>query len=68
MKAVKAPPQPPRTPVADFLFRESLDELDPDTGLLSRWEEDRQGERIVLIASESIAPRAVREAMATAFA
>lgn len=69
MKAVKsAPPAPPRTPVADFLFRESLDELDPDTGLLSRWEEDRQADRIILIASESVAPRAVREAMSSAFA
>ncbi|MEK7469833.1 MAG: glycine cleavage system aminomethyltransferase GcvT [Planctomycetota bacterium] len=68
MKAVKSPPAPPRTPVADFLFREPLDELDPDTGMLSRWEEDRQGEGITLIASESVAPRAVREAMASAFA
>ncbi|MCE9582593.1 MAG: glycine cleavage system aminomethyltransferase GcvT [Planctomycetes bacterium] len=68
MKAVKPPPAPPRTPVVDYLFRESLDEMDPDTGLLARWEEDRQGDHIILIASESVAPRAVREAMSTAFA
>ncbi len=54
-------------PVEDFLFREDLAEVDPDTDLLIRGEDDRQTEKLILIASESIAPRAVRQALTSSF-
>ncbi|MCI0339843.1 MAG: glycine cleavage system aminomethyltransferase GcvT [Planctomycetales bacterium] len=53
--------------VEDFLFREDLAEADPDTDLLIRGEDDRQTEKLILIASESIAPRAVRQALTSSF-
>ncbi|NUN48188.1 MAG: glycine cleavage system aminomethyltransferase GcvT [Candidatus Brocadiae bacterium] len=65
---MKPAPAPVRTPIADYLFREPLEEIDPETSGLSVAEEDRQSDQIILIASESLAPRAVREAMATVFA
>jgi glycine cleavage system T protein len=68
MKAVKPPPAPVKTPILDLMFREPLEEIDPDSALLCRWEDDRQSDRVILIASESVAPRAVREAMASVFA
>ena len=49
-------------PIEDFLFAEDLPELDPETDLLCRGEADRETEKLVLIASESICPPAVRRA------
>ncbi|MBI2922383.1 MAG: glycine cleavage system aminomethyltransferase GcvT [Planctomycetes bacterium] len=69
MKGLKPPSSAPRAAqVTDFLFREPLEDIDGDVDILTRWEEDRQSDQIILIASESIAPRAVREAMASVFA
>jgi glycine hydroxymethyltransferase len=51
----------------DFLFRGSLRELDPDVYELAQIEAERQYRKLILIASESTAPMAVREALATAF-
>ena len=47
----------------DFLFRGSLDELDPAVAELIAHEAERQVRRLILIPSESCAPAAVREAV-----
>ncbi len=51
----------------DFLFRGSLAELDPAVYELSLLEAERQARKLILIPSESQAPLAVREALASAF-
>jgi glycine hydroxymethyltransferase len=51
----------------DFLFRGSLASLDPDVYELTQLEAERQYRRLILIASESSAPIAVREALSSAF-
>ncbi|MFQ5616422.1 MAG: serine hydroxymethyltransferase, partial [Anaerolineales bacterium] len=53
--------------MSDFLFRGNLAELDPDVHQLIQYEAERQYRRLILIASESTAPQAVREALAGAF-
>lgn len=52
---------------ADFLFRGSLEELDPDVAELVRHETARQAHTIIMIPSESTVPEAVREALSSAF-
>lgn len=51
----------------DYLFRGSLAALDPNVYELTQLEAERQYRRIILIPSESSAPLAVREALASAF-
>jgi glycine hydroxymethyltransferase len=51
----------------DFLFRGDLARLDPDVYGLTQVELERQARKLILIASESTAPMAVREALASAF-
>lgn len=51
----------------DFLFRGSLEKLDPDVYELTQLEQERQARKLILIASESTAPLAVREALSSAF-
>jgi glycine hydroxymethyltransferase len=53
--------------MSDFLFRGTLAELDPDVYELTQLEAERQARKLILIASESQAPLAVREAMSSAF-
>jgi glycine hydroxymethyltransferase len=53
--------------MSDFLFRGSLADLDPGLYELSELEQERQYRKLILIPSESAAPRAVRQALATAF-
>jgi glycine hydroxymethyltransferase len=53
--------------MSDFLFRGSLADLDPDVYELTQLEAERQCRKLILIPSESQAPLAVREAMASAF-
>jgi glycine hydroxymethyltransferase len=53
--------------MTDFLFRGSLADLDPDVYELTQIEAERQVRKLILIASESSAPLAVRQAMASAF-
>src|SRR5512135_459239 len=53
--------------MSDFLFRGSLAQLDPDIYNLTQLEAERQARKIILIPSESQAPLAVREALASAF-
>jgi len=52
---------------SDFLVREDLSEVDPDTDLIIGFEEERQAQKIILIPSESICPRAVRQALGSVF-
>lgn len=51
----------------DHIFRGSLKDLDPEVYALTQLEEERQSRKLIMIASESQAPLAVREAMGTAF-
>lgn len=51
----------------DFLFRGSLADLDPAVAELTELEAERQFRKLILIPSESAAPLAVREALASAF-
>lgn len=51
----------------DFLVRGSLKELDPQLDELLNLEAERQYRKLILIASESSAPFAVREALASSF-
>ena len=53
--------------MTDFLFRGSLADLDPDVYDLTQVEAERQYRKLILIPSESQAPLAVREALASAF-
>jgi len=53
--------------ISDFIVREDLCEVDPDTDLLIGFERRRQAERLILIPSESIAPNAVRKALGSVF-
>jgi glycine hydroxymethyltransferase len=50
----------------DFLFRGTLADLDPHLHELSEIEAERQYRKLILIPSESAAPLAVREALASA--
>jgi len=51
----------------DYLFRGNLAKLDPDVYELTQIEAERQARKLILIASESTAPMATREALASAF-
>jgi len=51
----------------DYLFRGSLEKLDKDVHELTQLEQERQARKLILIASESTAPLAVREALGSAF-
>ncbi|NIM95928.1 MAG: glycine cleavage system aminomethyltransferase GcvT [Anaerolineales bacterium] len=51
----------------DYLFRGNLADLDPDIYELTQIESERQYRKLILIPSESSAPFAVREALASAF-
>ncbi len=53
--------------MSDYLFRGKLAELDPDVFALTQLEAERQARKLILIPSESTAPMAVREALASAF-
>lgn len=51
----------------DFLFRGSLEDLDPAVYELAQLESERQVRKLILIPSESVAPLAVRESLSSAF-
>jgi glycine hydroxymethyltransferase len=53
--------------MADFLFRGDLAGLDPGLQELLDLEAERQYRKLILIPSESTAPRAVREALSSTF-
>jgi glycine hydroxymethyltransferase len=50
----------------DFLFRGSLSKLDPAVYELTQLEAERQARKLILIPSESTAPMAIRDALASA--
>jgi len=52
---------------SEFLFREDLRGADPALASFVDGEAERQQRKVILIASESIAPRAVREALGSRF-
>ena len=51
----------------DTFFGVNLDQVDPDTDLIIGFEEERQARRLIMIPSESMAPRAVRQALGSVF-
>jgi glycine cleavage system T protein len=51
----------------DFLIRENIAKIDQFTERLIRLEEERQARKLIMIASESIAPLPVREALSSCF-
>src|SRR5690349_3134042 len=53
--------------MSDYLFRGNLAKLDRDVYELTQLEQERQARKLILIASESTAPMAVREALSSAF-
>ncbi|HEY73914.1 MAG: glycine cleavage system aminomethyltransferase GcvT [Chloroflexi bacterium] len=52
---------------SDFLLRTDLEEVAPFVSDLIHWEEERQARKLILIPSESSAPRAVRQALGSVF-
>ncbi|MDX1415719.1 MAG: serine hydroxymethyltransferase [Candidatus Promineifilaceae bacterium] len=52
---------------SEFIFHGSLSEIDPDLKKLLDREDERQDATIILVASESASPDAVREAMSSKF-
>lgn len=50
-----------------FLFEEAWDEVDPETARITAFEEARQANKLIMIASESVAPPAVRRALGSVF-
>lgn len=66
MKTVKAQ-KGARTP-SSFLFEEQLKQIDPDIAKLISLEQQRQSQKLQMIASESICPPAVLIALASPFA
>jgi glycine hydroxymethyltransferase len=53
--------------MSDFLFRGTLRDLDPQLAELADLEAERQYRKLILIASESTAPRAVLESLSSNF-
>ncbi|MEE8390778.1 MAG: glycine cleavage system aminomethyltransferase GcvT [Anaerolineae bacterium] len=52
---------------SDFLLRADLKQVTPFVADLIRWEEERQARKLILIPSESSAPKAVRQALGSVF-
>ncbi|MBN1230677.1 MAG: glycine cleavage system aminomethyltransferase GcvT [Anaerolineales bacterium] len=53
--------------MSDFLFRGTLEDIDPRVYELTKLEAERQYKKLILIPSESTSPIGVREALSTAF-
>ncbi len=51
----------------DFLIRGSLSDVDPQVYQLTQFEQERQFRKLIMIASESTAPAAVRESLSSVF-
>ena len=53
--------------LSDYLFNDSLANVDPHLCMAIEREEERQDQKLILIPSESICPRPVREALGSVF-
>ena len=53
--------------MSDYLYRGTLQEIDPQIYSLTEIEAERQYRKLILIPSESTSPKAVREALSTSF-
>ena len=53
--------------MSDYLFRGSMEDLDPSVYHLTQIEAERQFKKLILIPSESTSPLAVREALSSTF-
>jgi glycine cleavage system T protein len=51
----------------DEFLGASLEQVDPDTDLIIGFEEERQARKLIMIPSESMAPKAVRAALGSVF-
>jgi glycine cleavage system T protein len=51
----------------NYFFENELSNVDPETEYLIKLEEERQARKIMLIASESICPKPVKEALASVY-
>ena len=51
----------------DAFLGVGLDQVDPETDLIIGFEEERQARKLIMIPSESMAPRAVRQALGSVF-
>jgi glycine cleavage system T protein len=51
----------------NYFFEDELSNVDPETEYLIKLEEERQTKKIMLIASESICPKPVKEALASVY-
>ncbi|MFN2242425.1 MAG: serine hydroxymethyltransferase, partial [Anaerolineae bacterium] len=51
----------------DAFFGVDLDRVDPETDLIIGFEEERQARKLIMIPSESMAPKAVRQALGSVF-
>ncbi len=52
---------------SDFLLRADLEDVAPFVNELIHWEEERQARKLILIPSESSAPKAIRQALGSVF-
>ncbi len=52
---------------SNFLVEGNLSQIDPDTDLIIRFEEDRQAKKLILIPSESICPEVIRKVLGSVF-
>lgn len=53
--------------MSDYLFKKSVEGYDPNVKSLIDFETERQARRLIMIPSESIAPKAVRELLGSPF-
>lgn len=51
----------------DYLFKQDTFDIDPDMFKLTELESERQARRLIMIPSESTAPKAVRELLSSSF-
>ncbi len=51
----------------DLFLGVDLEQVDPETDLIIGFEEERQARKLIMIPSESMAPRAVRQALGSVF-
>ncbi|MDY0126476.1 MAG: serine hydroxymethyltransferase, partial [Anaerolineaceae bacterium] len=53
--------------MSDYLFEKCIEDYDPNVKSLVDFETERQARRLIMIPSESIAPKAVRDLLASPF-